>query len=101
MHQLRTDTSLLLPMGELLSWTPDRMLHLQVQSGRVWLTITGDPQDYWLRAGAQMQLPAGQKIVMEADHAATRFLLTGLCDRRAVSLPSFDMALVHPVVAAC
>lgn len=89
MQNIRTDTSIHIHAGELVSWIPDNMLYLHVQTGLVWLTIAGDGQDYWLAAGAQMQLPAGRQIVMEAEGRKASFSLTRLCGTRAISLPPF------------
>lgn len=61
---------------------------LQVQSGRVWLTVEGDAQDYWIGAGEQMQLPRGRKVVMEAAKGPARLVLTPLNSHFAQALPS-------------
>lgn len=73
--------------GQLWSLQSKRMLYLQVLSGRIWLTITDDRQDYWLSAGAQIQLPASRQIVLEASGSAARLHLLNLDQSSALRLP--------------
>lgn len=43
---------------------------LQVCRGRVWLTVEGSTEDYWLSAGDVSVLPAGKLLVLEAEQQA-------------------------------
>lgn len=38
-----------------------------VTSGRVWLTIAGEDEDFWLSAGDSISVPANRMVVVEAD----------------------------------
>lgn len=52
---------------------PARALHLQVDGGRAWITLDGDPTDYFVAAGESWSHPgsadAEARIVIEGDHA--------------------------------
>lgn len=52
---------------------PARALHLQVECGRVWITLGGDPTDYFVATGESWSHPgsanAEARIVIEGDHA--------------------------------
>ena len=37
--------------------------------GRVWITIEGEPQDWFVGAGEALTLPPGRRIVIECDSA--------------------------------
>lgn len=53
---------------------------IEVEAGRLWLTVTGDPRDHFLGAGASYGCPAGGEVVVEADRhspAALRVLRPG------------------------
>lgn len=41
---------------------------LRVTQGRLWVTRTGDPRDYFVFAGQSLELDPGQ-VVLEADSA--------------------------------
>ncbi len=46
---------------------------LRVRVGRIWLTRSSDPEDYFLAAGEAMRLGSG-RVVVEADtHPAAHF----------------------------
>jgi hypothetical protein len=40
---------------------------LQVESGQVWLTRSGDAADYWLDAGASLAVRAGESLWLSAE----------------------------------
>lgn len=52
--------------GQLVSIELEQALSLEVMSGRVWLTIEADSNDYWLSAEQGMDLPQDRHIVLEA-----------------------------------
>ena len=81
-----------LSAAQVWSATPSSMLYLQVISGRIWLTVSDDAQDYWLAAGAQMQLPGGRHIVIEADQCGARLQLLALNAVHARPLPQLPVA---------
>ncbi|MBI3285647.1 MAG: DUF2917 domain-containing protein [Burkholderiales bacterium] len=57
--------------GTAISGIADRARAIEVACGRVWLTIQGDLNDYWLQAGETFHLPAGRLVVIEADRQAS------------------------------
>ncbi|KAF3997125.1 DUF2917 domain-containing protein [Glaciimonas immobilis] len=61
------EQSLALNAGQVLSMQAKRAETLQVTSGRVWVTISGERDDYWLSAGDHLNVAAGSRIVLEAD----------------------------------
>ncbi len=69
---------------------------LRVRVGRIWLTCSGDPQDYFLGAGDAMCLGAG-RVVVEADaHAAAQFDIQPLGARSADLSPAGDAVPIAP-----
>lgn len=42
---------------------------LQVEAGRAWITVSGDPEDHFLAAGDSLHLPAAGRLVVEGDSA--------------------------------
>lgn len=50
---------------------------LCVERGRVWLTLAGDPADYFLDGGQTIRLPRGARAVVSAE-APTLLSLPGL-----------------------
>lgn len=66
-----TQSELKLSAGQTLSGVLSETRELKVRQGRVWITITGVTDDYWLKPGETISLPAHMQIVIEADqHAA-------------------------------
>jgi hypothetical protein len=45
---------------------------LAVETGRIWLTVEGDPCDHWLSAGERFVLPRGKRIWLSADAGGAR-----------------------------
>lgn len=62
-----------LAAGEVYSGVSAIPREVQILSGCLWLTIEGDTQDYWLKAGDTMLLPSGCLIVVEAYRAPCLF----------------------------
>lgn len=64
--------------GEILSGTAERARKIEVACGRIWLTIAGQTDDYWLNAGESMLIPAGHFVVIEADQQASLIELSAV-----------------------
>lgn len=74
-----------IPAEESLSLAPCRLVSIRLEekqairvvSGRVWITIEADANDYWLSAGEAMVLPRDRHIVIEAgsEFSCIDFLL--------------------------
>lgn len=45
--------------------------------GRGWITVEGDPADYWINAGEELQIRAATRVVIEAER----------CGELVVTLP--------------
>ena len=58
--------------GSAVSGKLEQARAIQVVCGRVWLTVEGDRNDYWLEAGQTFTVPAGRLVVLEADRQASR-----------------------------
>jgi Protein of unknown function (DUF2917) len=67
-----TDESYTITAKTALSGKVSQPRNLQIESGRVWLTVEGEPDDHWLGAGDVFSLPAHRLIVIEADQQASR-----------------------------
>ena len=54
--------------------------------GRGWVTVEGDPADYWISAGDEMQVRSPGRVVIEAYPGGELqvTLPTGRCGRQAV-----------------
>lgn len=63
---------LVLQPGQLISVSADVALTMQVDCGRVWVTIEGDENDYWLFNGDILALIAGRHVVIEAYKMCSR-----------------------------
>lgn len=60
-----------LQAGQMLSGVAVAANSLQVVHGHVWLTVEGELIDYWLAAGDTLLLPAGRRVVLEAEGVAS------------------------------
>ncbi|CAG4890241.1 DUF2917 domain-containing protein [Paraburkholderia saeva] len=58
------------------AWRVAEPLILKVMAGQVWLTIDGDPEDYWLAAGDTFELPRGARAWVSAGPDNARVALT-------------------------
>lgn len=64
-----------------------RPLHLQVSKGELWLTVDGDPADYWLRAGDALTLAGGASVRISAGRPGARFAMaSGAASARALTV---------------
>ncbi|MBB3002024.1 hypothetical protein FHX57_004382 [Paraburkholderia tropica] len=57
------------------SWRLAQAMQLQVSEGELWLTMGGDADDYWLRAGESIRLAAGTRVWLSAGRDGARFVL--------------------------
>jgi hypothetical protein len=57
------------------SWRLAQAMQLHVSKGELWLTIAGDSDDYWLRAGESIDLMAGVRMHVSAGREGARFVL--------------------------
>lgn len=64
--------SLNLQAGRAVSGVARKARKLRIASGRVWITVEGELNDYWLDAGATFCVPAGRLVVIEADKLDSR-----------------------------
>lgn len=72
MKNIAANDSLVLLPGQLISVTSDSAQLMQIDCGRVWATIEGDPDDYWLFGGDSLLLAAARHVVIEADKMFSR-----------------------------
>ena len=54
-------------LGAPLSACSETAQKIKITSGRVWLTIAGEDEDFWLSAGETVDVPANRLVVIEAD----------------------------------
>lgn len=57
------------------TWRLAQPLQLHVSEGELWLTIDGDPGDYWLRQGESLALEGGASVRISAGREGARFVL--------------------------
>jgi hypothetical protein len=57
------------------TWRLAQAMQLHVSTGELWLTIAGDNDDYWLRAGESIDLTAGARMHVSAGREGARFVL--------------------------
>lgn len=105
MRRLFTTESLTLEAGQAVSGIAQRPQTLKIVSGRVWVTVEGLPQDYWLSAGDTLPVVPGRLIVVESAHGASR-VDTQLPTRQSVLSALYRQAalkarrLIHTRVAS-
>ncbi|WP_321847076.1 DUF2917 domain-containing protein [Paraburkholderia bannensis] len=77
------------------TWRLAQAMQLHVSEGELWLTIGGDANDYWLRAGESIDLMAGAQVCVSAGNDGARFVLAlgGATARAAAGLHRHDGAL--------
>ena len=57
------------------TWRLAQAMQLHVSEGELWLTLGGDADDYWLRAGESIRLEAGALVCLSAGRVGARFVL--------------------------
>jgi hypothetical protein len=66
MRKLLANESLSIGAGQAMSVTAPVAQTLQIMQGRVWVTVAGQGDDYWLHAGQFLNVAADSHIVIEA-----------------------------------
>lgn len=61
------DITLDLTPGTALHLPPQHRLHLQLLSGRLWLTRSGDADDHFVTAGCTVAVDGREQVVVECD----------------------------------
>jgi quercetin dioxygenase-like cupin family protein len=75
MRKQFTNSSLCIDAGTTVSGTSNQAEMLIVTSGKVWITVEGSKDDYWLQVGESITVEAGRLIVIEADKQDSRVSL--------------------------
>ena len=75
MRKLFTKSALVIDAGTTVSGISSQTETLQVTAGKVWITVEGSNEDYWLQAGESVSVAAGRLIVIEADKLDSRVSL--------------------------
>jgi hypothetical protein len=57
------------------TWRLAQPLQLHVSKGELWLTIDGDPGDYWLREGESLTLGSRTSLRISAGRPGARFVM--------------------------
>ncbi|MFJ2989195.1 DUF2917 domain-containing protein [Collimonas sp. NPDC087041] len=71
MRKLLANESLTIGAGQAVSVTAPVAQTLQIMRGRVWVTVAGQGDDYWLSAGQFLNVAADSHIVIEADKGSS------------------------------
>lgn len=53
--------------GDTVAGQSEQAQRFTVTAGRIWLTIAGEDEDFWLSAGESVTVPAHRLVVIEAD----------------------------------
>ena len=72
------NSSYMIAAGVALSGTAEQARKIEVACGRVWLTVAGQIDDYWLSTGESMVIPANQFVVIEAENQASLIELSAV-----------------------
>lgn len=67
MRNLFANESFTIEAGHAVSGIAQNPRILRILSGRVWITVEGISQDYWLAAGDMLTVAPGRLVVVEAD----------------------------------
>lgn len=67
-----TEESYTISANTAVSGKVSHPINMQIECGRIWLTIEGEAMDHWLHAGDVFSLPAHRLIVIEADQQTSR-----------------------------
>ncbi len=78
MRILFTNSRLNIKTGTTVSGISSQAETLNVVSGKVWLTVEGSPDDYWLSAGDSMVVAADRLVVIEAYREDSQIVLPQL-----------------------
>lgn len=80
---IRPAETLLLPRGRAITLAEGACV-LRVEAGRIWLTCSGDPDDYFIAVGERFEHHGNGVLVIECDSAAA----AAVCIDRPVAAPS-------------
>jgi quercetin dioxygenase-like cupin family protein len=61
--------------GQVISRTFTDSMRLEVVSGRIWVTLSGIQDDFWLKTGESLLLEAGRLTVIEAEKETSQIAL--------------------------
>jgi hypothetical protein len=75
MRILFTNSTLNIETGTTVSGISNHAETLNVMKGRVWVTVEGSPDDYWLGKGDSLTIEAGRLVVIEADKMDSQIYL--------------------------
>lgn len=100
MRTLFTTKSLDIPVGQAVSGIAKEAQTLRVVSGRVWITIEGISQDYWLSTGDKLVVPSGQLTVIEAESANSEVEMVHARDRDMLPQLGAQLRLFTQRIAA-
>jgi quercetin dioxygenase-like cupin family protein len=65
------------------AWRVAQPLVVKVMAGKIWLTLDGDAEDYWLAAGETFELPRGAQAWVSAGEGGARVALAFAgCEQR-------------------
>lgn len=78
-----TNPSFTIAAGSTVSGQSEQAQTFTVTSGRVWLTIAGEDEDFWLSAGDSVTVPAHRLIVIEADQQQCSIASTPVAQAQA------------------
>jgi hypothetical protein len=67
MRNLFTTPSPFINVGNARSGIASRQQTLQIVNGSAWITIEGEPHDYWLATGDTLDIRPGRLVVVEAN----------------------------------
>jgi len=76
MQNIFINRSLHLRTGEVATLQVNGAVRLQVGNGRVWITMEGAPDDYWLSAGEQIEIAGRGMLVVEGADASSQVQLS-------------------------
>jgi hypothetical protein len=76
MRILFTNSTLNIKSGMTVSGVSNQRESLSVVRGRVWVTVEGSPDDYWLGAGDTFVVEPGKLVVVEAYRGDSQILLS-------------------------
>ena len=65
------------------AWRVAQPLILQVLTGEVWLTLEGDPEDYWLARGQSFCLPRDAVAWLSAERGGAQVAVSSAGGRGA------------------
>jgi hypothetical protein len=76
MRILFTNSTLNIKDGTVVSGMSNQAETLNVTHGRVWVTIEGSPDDYWLAAGDALEVAPDRLVVIEAFREDSQVFLS-------------------------